>query len=226
MNVENSKIVTKPSVSEALSKLLDSQDGKKDKKISASVWNDFVKDKGGKTIKNSISIENAKKSISIYLARESKRTGKSKENLAAKWFLDMGKSQSETLINKIGDEMEAKLKKERTSPEAIKQDANGIVKFIQGKGEGFPVSSETAAQVFHQVIKNFKGKVPLTLGTHLYLGKLYPALVKQAKNLGLKAPDSVTHSPNASMLQVCKENLNACIQLRNKILAAENKNKV
>lgn len=74
--------------------------------------------------------------------------------------------------------------------------------------------------------KNFKGKVPLTLGTSTYLVKLYPVLVKQAKSLGLKVPETVAHSPNASTLQACKENLNACIQLKNKILATENNNKI
>lgn len=65
---------------------LDAKDGKVDGKISASVWNEFVKDKGGKTIKNFINSTNAEKSISTYLAKNSKISGKDKAKLAAEWF--------------------------------------------------------------------------------------------------------------------------------------------
>ena len=68
---------------------LDAKDGKSDGKISASIWNEFVADKGGKTIQYSISIENARKSISTYLYKNSNTTDESKNNIAAEWLMNV-----------------------------------------------------------------------------------------------------------------------------------------
>lgn len=46
---------------------LDAEDGNVDNKISASIWNNFVKDKGGKEIKSFITVDKAVKSISTYM---------------------------------------------------------------------------------------------------------------------------------------------------------------
>ena len=225
MDIKNLRNTVKPSAPDAISKLLDNSDGKKDKKINASVWNNFVKDKGGKQIKYSISLENAQKSISIYLERESKKTGKSKEELSVKWLMDIGKHH-EVSQNDIGSEMEANLKKERTSPEAIKSRANAATKWIQLKSESIPmVNADTAAQEFHQVVKNLKGKFPMTLATKVYVDIAYPKLVQQAKSLGIDAPSKVNYSSKGEKDR-CKETLNACVALKNKILVALNKKKV
>lgn len=229
MSVENLK-ASKANLAKGISNVLDISDGKKDKKISASVWNEFVKDKGGKKIKYSISLENAMKSISVYLERESKRTGKSKEELALKWFMG-----AEDKINKPASNELVPLPKELQSAtsknlipndsivtpisQQIKNNADSVTKFINGKSESWILpNSETAAQVLHQVIKNFNGKVPLKVSTFLYLKTLYPVLVKQAKSLGIEAP-SVSHISMSS--QGCKEALQACVALKNQILAAQ-----
>ncbi|MCQ2739317.1 MAG: hypothetical protein MJ237_03725 [bacterium] len=69
----------------SIAKKLDAQDGATDGKISASIWNAFVADKDGKTIKNSISIENAMKSITTYVVRKAEV---GKRNEMAKGWLD------------------------------------------------------------------------------------------------------------------------------------------
>ena len=70
---------------------LDAADGKKDGKISAFVWNEFVKDKGGKEIQSYISVENALKSITTYAVRDSKKSeeGKSINELAKNWLANL-----------------------------------------------------------------------------------------------------------------------------------------
>ena len=72
---------------------LDKKDGQEDGKINASIWNEFVKDKGGKEIKYSISLENAKKSISTYLNR---KAGEAKQDLATNWLNNVNKNETET----------------------------------------------------------------------------------------------------------------------------------
>ena len=71
---------------------LDKQDGTADGKISGSVWNEFVKDKGGKEVKEFISIEDAMKSITTYAIRGAKAAKTSANELGEKWF----KATSET----------------------------------------------------------------------------------------------------------------------------------
>lgn len=227
MSVENLK-ASKANLAKGISNVLDISDGKKDKKISASVWNEFVKDKGGKKIKYSISLENAMKSISVYLERESKRTGKSKEDLAVKWFMGAEDKMNKPVASELPSAKELQdyvnngLHKEQISPKSIKRRADEATKFINGKAVSFEKPCvETAAQEFHQVIKNLNGKVPLTKTTYMYLNVIYPALVKQAKALGIDAPAEVSHRQNASMSEVCKENLQACVALKNQILAAQ-----
>ena len=227
MSVENLK-ASKANLAKGISNVLDISDGKKDKKISASVWNKFVKDKGGKKIKYSISLENAMKSISVYLERESKRTGKSKEDLAVKWFMGAEDKMNKPVASELPSAKELQdyvnngLHKEQISPKSIKRRADEATKFINGKAVSFEKPCvETAGQEFHQVIKNLNGKVPLTKTTYMYLNVIYPVLVKQAKALGIDAPAEVSHRQNASMSEVCKENLQACVALKNQILAAQ-----
>lgn len=65
---------------------LDKQDGTADGKISASVWNEFVKDKGGKEVKEFINIEDAMKSITTYAIRGAKVAKITANELGDKWF--------------------------------------------------------------------------------------------------------------------------------------------
>ncbi|MBQ7764208.1 hypothetical protein IJ384_02435 [bacterium] len=49
---------------------LDKADGKQDEKISANIWNEFVKDYGGNEIRNEINVIDAMNSITTYMVRE------------------------------------------------------------------------------------------------------------------------------------------------------------
>lgn len=221
------KINFKPNAASVLAQNLDVKDGKKDGKISASVWNDFVKDKGGKTIKYSISVENAEKSISTYLSRNSKEAGKAKDTLGFEWMMkEFNKDKKKPLKgNELNPNFLKGLKTNPRDQKIIKANADTATKFITGKGEQMPVSTkENAAQIFHQVIKNLKGKVPLNLGAHMYIGQLYPALLEQANDLGIKTNYSKNTNFGEDMKEICQNKLKACIELKNQILLAE-KNK-
>ena len=65
---------------------LDKQDGTADGKISASVWNEFVKDKGGKEVSEFIDVEDAMKSITTYAIRGAKVAKTTANELGEKWF--------------------------------------------------------------------------------------------------------------------------------------------
>ena len=217
MSIENVKKQFNVNPAEVLANNLDWADGKSDKKISASVWNEFVKDKGGKTIENSISEKNAVKSISVYLERESKETGKNKFELMMEWFNKINKKKSDSTNPKLSVREKVVLKKL-----TVNEQADQIAKYL--KGETATIlrpAADSAAQVFERVIRNAKGKLPLNLALHFFLMDLYPQLVKQAKKLGIEAPAKVHHKQNASMEEICKDNLNACVALKNQILAAE-----
>ena len=72
-----------------LAKLLDSldnKDGKQDGKISATIWNQFVADKGGKEVKNFITTKSAMNSITTYLVRNAKAQGTTVKDLVAQWL--------------------------------------------------------------------------------------------------------------------------------------------
>lgn len=65
---------------------LDAADGKKDGKINASIWNEFVADKGGKTIKESIDVVAAMNSITTYAVKNAATAGKAVNDLAKEWL--------------------------------------------------------------------------------------------------------------------------------------------
>ncbi len=202
---------------------LDAKDGKRDGKISASVWNEFVKDKGGKTIKYSITVEDAQKSIATYLARNSKESGKSKVELGFDWMMkELYKGGKYRLDENGIDPNFLKNLTNLKDPKVINETADNVIKFISGKSEHMPMSNKAnAAQVFDKVLKSFDGKLPLTLATHLYLGQLYPALLKQAADLGIQTEYDKDTNFGHDMLEICKNKLSACIALKNQICAAE-----
>lgn len=216
------KIDFKLNPASVLARSLDAKDGKQDGKISASVWNDFVKDKGGKTIKNSISVENAEKSIATYLSRNSKEAGKTKDALGLDWVLEDFNNGKKPLKNDLDPNLLKGLISNPKDPKIIKANADTATKFITGKGEQMPVpTKENAAQILHQVSKNFKGKIPITLGAHLLIGTFYPKLLEQARNLGIKTKYNEKTDFGEGMKEICQNKLKACIELKNQILQAE-----
>ena len=82
---------------------LDEKDGNKDNKITASVWNDFVKDKGGKQLKYSpfISLENAQKSISSYIFNLHLSSHTSVEDISNSWTTAIDKKAEEKANKEI-----------------------------------------------------------------------------------------------------------------------------
>lgn len=67
--------------------ILDEKDTKgKDGKIEASIWNSFVSDKGGKKIREYISINAAIKSLTTYLCRQAKAKGVLIKKLGQDWI--------------------------------------------------------------------------------------------------------------------------------------------
>ena len=68
-----------------LAQQLDAADGETDGKISESIWNEFVKDKGGKTVDEFISTEDAMNSITTYVIKEAKNKNKNATELAQEW---------------------------------------------------------------------------------------------------------------------------------------------
>ena len=65
---------------------LDAADGTKDGKINASIWNEFAQEHGGKTIKESIDVETAMKSITSYVVKGAGKAGKAVNDLAQEWL--------------------------------------------------------------------------------------------------------------------------------------------
>lgn len=73
-----------------IAKLLDVSDKKGENgQIDKKAWNLFVADKGGKTIKNYITLYNAERSISIYLARQAKKQGRKIEDIGEEWLSNL-----------------------------------------------------------------------------------------------------------------------------------------
>ena len=60
-------------------KELDKADGLEDGKISASVWNKYAKEHGGKTIKKEISVNDAMNSITTYSVQEAQNKAKNQK---------------------------------------------------------------------------------------------------------------------------------------------------
>ena len=60
-------------------KKLDKADGVEDGKISASVWNKYAKEHGGKTIKKEISVNDAMNSITTYSVQEAQNNAKNQK---------------------------------------------------------------------------------------------------------------------------------------------------
>ena len=60
-----------------------------DKKVEASVWNQFVKDKGGKQISKYIDADDAIKSLVVYLCRQAKEKSRLIVELGQEWIKNL-----------------------------------------------------------------------------------------------------------------------------------------
>lgn len=105
-----------------IAKQLDQKDNNKgDGKIEASIWNEFVADKDGRQIKNSITLENAIKSITTYLARNAAKTGEAFGDIADKWFNASTEDVEETAPTKETVPTEATKHVDKTATNPVKQ---------------------------------------------------------------------------------------------------------
>ena len=114
---------------------LDSQDSNAgDNKIEASIWNKFVADKGGKTINNNITMENAVKSITAYLINNAKSLGKSLDALASEWLgrpvaaLEENVAGADNEVKLDDPELAKKVKEEQAALEAKYNKLENIAK--------------------------------------------------------------------------------------------------
>ena len=105
----NLKVLMNTTSAGKIAKLLDSMDnGGSDGQIEASIWNAFVADKGGKTISNSISIEDALKSITTYAVREGHKLGESTSNVAKNWINNIGSTMTNVKDNNPPSALDSK----------------------------------------------------------------------------------------------------------------------
>lgn len=70
----------------ALAKKLDAADGSEDGWINASIWNQFIQEKGGKTINEKISIVDAMKSITTYAVKAGTQLGSNANAVVDEWI--------------------------------------------------------------------------------------------------------------------------------------------
>ena len=70
----------------ALGKKLDAADGSEDGWINASIWNQFIQEKGGKTINEKISIVDAMKSITTYAVKAGTQLGSNANAVVDEWI--------------------------------------------------------------------------------------------------------------------------------------------
>ena len=82
----NNDLSARRALAREIAQQLNTKDGNSgDNRIDASIWNEFVGDKGGKTVTYGITLENAEKSISTYLARNAASGDKTVAELGADW---------------------------------------------------------------------------------------------------------------------------------------------
>ncbi len=82
----NNDLSARRALAREIAQQLNTKDGNsRDNRIDASIWNEFVGDKGGKTVTYGITLENAEKSISTYLARNAASGDKTVAELGAAW---------------------------------------------------------------------------------------------------------------------------------------------
>lgn len=103
-----------------IAKQLDKKDGKEDGKIAASIWNEFVADKGGKQIKYSITLENAMKSISTYLHKNANKAGQTVKDLADSWLKKNDSSEVKNDYSKDTSTANSNFNWEQLSDKSVK----------------------------------------------------------------------------------------------------------
>ena len=87
--------VNSSTLAKQLAEKLDALDnGGKNGKIEASVWNEFVKDKGGKTVKSYINTKSAVRSLVVYLCRQAREKGRLIVELGQEWIDGLNSAQT------------------------------------------------------------------------------------------------------------------------------------
>ena len=103
--------VNRRNLARKLAETLDGRDKHgQNNKIEASVWNQFVSDKGGKQISNYIRIDAAIKSLVVYLSRQAKAKGRLISELGREWINILNNSIKEENIADANTEKNLKNK--------------------------------------------------------------------------------------------------------------------
>ena len=99
----NNDLNTRRALAREIAQELNAKDGNAgDNRIDASIWNKFVKGKGGKEVRYGITLENAVDSISTYLARNAANGEKSVGELGDAWKASLPEAKQATEPPKPG----------------------------------------------------------------------------------------------------------------------------
>lgn len=83
-----------------LAQKLDAKDGNPNGKISASIWNDFIADKGGKSVNEFIDVEDAMNSLTTYFVKQTKAQNKDFNTLITEWSDQVDKIEEKAPVVK------------------------------------------------------------------------------------------------------------------------------
>lgn len=94
--------VNSNTLAKQLAHALDAMDKKGiDGKIEASVWNNFVYDKGGKKIEKYITVNSAIKSLVVYLCRQAQAKNKLIKNLGMEWINSLNHISDNSVVQNV-----------------------------------------------------------------------------------------------------------------------------
>ena len=128
----------------------------KNGKIEASIWNNYVGDKGGKQIDNYISINNAAKSLAVYLCRQARNKQNLIQQLGLKWIneVEQNKSNSDAIKNKKVDTSYSKMNRN----DALKRAEKDKRLEKLDRGDGWSISKDSFITDIPYA-KKFTGKI-------------------------------------------------------------------
>ena len=102
-----SRVDIKKTLAYQIALKLDKMDeGGKDSKINKSIWDKFAQEYNGKEINESMTLDQATKSITTYLIRKASELGTTAEKLAQEWLGKDSNEQSENIVNNRAFEIE------------------------------------------------------------------------------------------------------------------------
>ena len=124
--------------------------------IEASVWNNFVTDKGGNKVRRYITVNNAIKSLTIYLCRQAKEKGILIKNLGQDWIntLNTKNNKKTSCSEKKVDTSYSKMNREKALKKAKKDER--LEELTGGKGWSIAKDSFITDIPF---AKKFTGKI-------------------------------------------------------------------